>query len=183
MSDDLPGSTFLQGDSVFLKTVEEGDLDFLRDNANDADIRRSMTGNGPVSTSRLRSLVFDDEDYHFVICTTDTPVGYVSLHGISDVDGTGTLSYWICPDHWGNGYATEAIELVVEYAFSQLRLHKVRADVRDFSDASKCVLEKVGFVHEGVLRESRYVDGEHWDRYRFGILEDEWTAVERRERT
>lgn len=177
MSHGLPGSAFLEGDSVYLKTVEEADLDFLRDNANDAVIHRAMTGNGPVSTPRLRSLVFDDEDYHFVVCTTGTRVGYVSLHGISEVDGTGTLSYWICPDSWGNGYATEAIELVVEYAFSQLRLHKVRADVRDFSDASKCVLEKVGFVHEGVLRESRYVDGKHWDRHRFGILEDEWPGV------
>jgi RimJ/RimL family protein N-acetyltransferase len=183
MTDAVPGSTFLEGETVCLKTVEEGDLDFLRDNVNDPKIRRAMLGDGPTNTEQLRGALTDETDYRFVIATSEARVGYVSLHDVSQMNGIGAISYWVDPDQQGRGYATEGIRLLVQYAFEQLRLHKVRADVREFNEASRQVLEKLGFEHEGVLRESRYVDGEYWHRHRYGVLSHEWdlSGAERRD--
>ncbi|RZH67867.1 GNAT family N-acetyltransferase [Natrinema altunense] len=176
MTGNLPGSTFLDGEGVHLKTVEESDLDFLRDNVNDRQIRRAMLGDGPTNTEQLRDDHTEERDYQFVIATTDTRVGYISLHDVNYTHGTAAISYWVDADKQGQGHATEGIRLLVQYAFEQLRLHKVRADVREFNEPSRRVLEKLGFEHEGVLRESRFVDGEYWHRHRYGYLSHEWDA-------
>lgn len=180
MTDAIPGSAFIEGETVRLKTVEESDLDFLRDNVNDRRVRRAMLGDGPTNTVQLRDDLTDERDYQFVIVTLDARVGYVSLHDVSQTNGVAAISYWIDPDYQGQGHATEGVQLVVQYAFEQLRLHKVRADVREFNEPSRHVLEKLGFEHEGVLRESRFVDGEYWHRHRYGVLSHEWdsSAVE-----
>ncbi|SER40925.1 GNAT family N-acetyltransferase [Natrinema salaciae] len=177
MSDDIPGSTFIEGERVRLKTVEEGDFDFLRNNINDARIRRAMLGAGPTNTRQLRNNHTEERDYQFVIATADSRVGYISIHDVSYTHGTAAISYWVAPEKQGQGHATEAIQLLVQYAFDQLRLHKLRADVREFNNPSRRVLEKIGFKHEGVLRESRYVDGEYWHRHRYGVLRHEWDAT------
>jgi ribosomal-protein-alanine N-acetyltransferase len=170
----LDGSVFLKGDRVFLKTIEKADLNYLRDNTNSPVIRRAMVSDGPTDTEQLRAKLDEDADYQFVIAIPGTRVGYISLHDIDSANVAGVLSYWVSPDHQEHGYMTEGIELLVNYAFQQLRLHKVRADIREFNEASRRVLEKIGFTHEGVLRESRFVDGEYWDRHRYGLLDYEW---------
>lgn len=166
-------STFAEGERVTLKPVAEGDFPFLREHENDPEVRRAMATVGPRTGADFRELL-EDDGFHFVVCADTERVGYVALHSVDPYDGRGKLSYWVAPAHWGNNYATESIALVVEYAFAQLRLHKVIADVREFSEASVGVLEKLGFTREGRLRESRYVDGEYHDRYRFGLLQREW---------
>ncbi|WP_222913702.1 GNAT family N-acetyltransferase [Natrinema sp. SYSU A 869] len=101
MIDDIPGSTFIEGEDVRLKTVEESDLDFLRDNINDRQIRRAMLGNGPTNTEQLRDDHTEERDYQFVIATSDARVGYISLHDVSYTHGTAAISYWIDPDQRG----------------------------------------------------------------------------------
>lgn len=174
MTNDIHGSTFLEGENVRLKTVEESDLDFLRENINDRRVRQAMLGDGPSNTEQIRNEHTEERDYQFVIASSDTRIGYISLHDLNHTHGTAALSYWIDPDQQGRGHATEGIQLLVQYAFEQLRLHKVRADVREFNESSRHVLEKLGFKHEGELRESRFVNGEYWDRHRYGLLSHEW---------
>ncbi len=93
-----------------------------------------------------------------------------------DIDeqfGTAEVGYFFAPDAWGNGYATAAVERVVDYAFEELRLHRVHARVFAFNEGSARVLEKVGFEREGVLREAAYMHGEYVDELRYGLLEPE----------
>jgi RimJ/RimL family protein N-acetyltransferase len=103
-----------------------------------------------------------------------TPVGAIHIPWVRTKHGSGMLLYWIAPEHRGNGYVTEATELMLDYAFRERRLAKVYAVVLDTNEASAAVLEKLGFEREGVHRAETFVDGERRDNHRYGILADEW---------
>jgi RimJ/RimL family protein N-acetyltransferase len=111
-----------------------------------------------------------------LVCADGDPVGNVGLHDVDTAFGTAELGYYVHPDAWSNGYATDAVGQVVGYAFAELRLHKVSARCFEHNDGSRRVLEKNGFQREGVLREEAFVNDEHVDMYRYGLLAEEWRA-------
>lgn len=75
---------------------------------------------------------------------------------------------------WGRGYAREAVEALIAYAFGPLDLHRLEADADPRNDASIRLLERVGFVREGTLRERWIVAGETQDTAFFGLLRRDW---------
>lgn len=78
----------------------------------------------------------------------------------------------VTPKKWGNGYATAA-DRVVTYVFAELGLHRVTASVFDTNEASRQVIETLGFTDEGIARNAAYVDEEWRDVVRYGLLEGE----------
>ncbi|MEW5691874.1 MAG: GNAT family protein [Candidatus Hydrogenedentota bacterium] len=69
--------------------------------------------------------------------------------------------------HWGKGYATETIKLIVNYAFKKLNLHKITAGIYDVNVGSEKVFLKAGFRKEGVLKKhylykNKFIDGTLW---------------------
>ena len=64
------------------------------------------------------------------------------------------LGYWLNEDDWGKGYMTEAAEEVLRYGFNELDIPIITSNCYDFNDASRNVIEKIGMIYEGTLRES-----------------------------
>jgi RimJ/RimL family protein N-acetyltransferase len=79
-------------------------------------------------------------------------------------------------DAWGKGYGTEATELMLAHAFTQLPLHRVALTVFEFNARAIRAYEKCGFVVEGRSREAILRDGHYWDEIHMSILADEWEA-------
>ncbi len=104
---------------------------------------------------------------------TGALVGNVELDGIDQRRSQAEVGYWVRSECTRRGYATEAAVPMLRYAFETLRLHKVRADVAVGNSSSARVLEKLGFMHEGTLREDRPVGGVFLDHWRYGLLVDE----------
>jgi len=75
---------------------------------------------------------------------------------------------------WGHGYATEAARAVLRWAFDALELNRVQAETDTRNAASARVLEKLGFVREGTLREDCVVAGEVSDSWVYGLIKREW---------
>ncbi|SFL58394.1 ribosomal-protein-alanine N-acetyltransferase [Gracilibacillus orientalis] len=63
------------------------------------------------------------------------------------------IGYEIARDHWGKGYAPEAISSLIDYAFNTLHFHRIEAKVGPENVNSIKVLDKLGFIHEGTLRQ------------------------------
>lgn len=105
---------------------------------------------------------------------TGVLVGNVELDGVDTRRRQAELGYWVRHDREGNGYAAEAAHAMLCYAFEALRMHKVRADVAVGNVGSARVLEKLGFVREGTLREDRPVGGVFLDHWRYGLLATEF---------
>jgi ribosomal-protein-alanine N-acetyltransferase len=86
------------------------------------------------------------------------------------------LGYALAREHWGNGFMQEALRALLNYAFADLNLHRLEADVDPRNAASIRTLEKLGFRQEGYLRERWLVGGGIQDSLFYGLLRSEWQA-------
>lgn len=176
----MPGHVFLEGDRLSLRTPTPDDFDYIARHLNDPTVRHGglEMHRTPIHSEDIEAQFEqggeEGHDSHvFLACQGETPVGSA---GLIDVDLEGRkaeLGYWIEPDEQGNGYATEAAQLVLTHAFDQLGLHKVWARTVHDNEGSKRVLEKLGFQQEGVLREHWLGLDRYVDEYRFGLLKSE----------
>jgi RimJ/RimL family protein N-acetyltransferase len=78
------------------------------------------------------------------------------------------------PRFYGRGLGTEATRLIIDYAFGVAGLHRIGLEVYDFNPRARHVYEKVGFVHEGTMREALRWDGEWIDCHVMGMLISDW---------
>ncbi|MFC7140899.1 GNAT family N-acetyltransferase [Halosimplex aquaticum] len=176
----MPGPVFLRGDRVTLRPPEDEDLDFLQRNHNDPDVRRSMPRVHPQNREATREEYVEgyDESVGLLICdgeAGDTErLGFCALFAIDGDSGRAEVGAWLAPDAEGQGYATEALSLLVDYAFDERRLDRLNAGRLATNDRSAALLDRVGFVEEGRRREYYYVGGEHVDRVEYGLLASEW---------
>jgi [ribosomal protein S5]-alanine N-acetyltransferase len=85
-----------------------------------------------------------------------------------------SLGYCLADAAWGHGYATEAARALLQWGFDTLDLNRVQAEADTRNAASARVLEKLGFVLEGTLREDCIVNGDVSDSWVFGLLRRDW---------
>lgn len=176
----MPGPAFLRGESVALHTVEREDLDFLTEHGNDPRIRRGLTTTEPRNRHAAEQAherhSESDESVGLLVCTREDAerVGHIVLFDLDEVHGHGQLACWVTPARQGEGIATEATALMLDYALCERRLHKVYARAIEGNAGSRAVFESLGMVEEGRQRDQKFVDGEHVDVYRYAVLADEW---------
>ncbi|GAF15803.1 LOW QUALITY PROTEIN: acetyltransferase [Bacillus sp. JCM 19046] len=80
-------------------------------------------------------------------------------------------------EYWGKGYATEALQLLLDYAFLELNMHRIALRVFSFNEKAIHVYKKIGFIEEGRSRESIYRNGDWHDIIHMGILKEEYRSV------
>jgi RimJ/RimL family protein N-acetyltransferase len=102
-------------------------------------------------------------------------VGYAEIDGILWSQGTGWLSIGIGDlAHRGQGYGTEAMQLLLRFAFDELNLRRVQLTVFSYNDPALRLYERLGFRREGVFREFLLRDGQTHDMILYGLLRREW---------
>jgi RimJ/RimL family protein N-acetyltransferase len=78
---------------------------------------------------------------------------------------------------WGRGYGTEAMQLLLRFAFTEVNLRRVTLTVFEYNPRAVRAYEKAGFRHEGRLRQRLCREGRRWDELYMGILREEWQAL------
>ncbi|MGD1221373.1 GNAT family N-acetyltransferase [Streptomyces krungchingensis] len=101
-------------------------------------------------------------------------IGWCTLNSWNPDFRSASLGYCYNDAAWGHGYATEAAHALLQWAFGTLDLNRVQAETDTRNVASARVLEKIGFVREGTLREDCIVNGEVSDSWVFGLIRREW---------
>ena len=106
---------------------------------------------------------------------TDQSIGFIGLGGISWNHaetwvgiGIGERAYW------GKGYGTDAMQVILRYAFTELNLHRVSLGVFEYNPRAIRSYEKAGFIHEGRTRKQVLREGKRWDEVHMGVLRGEW---------
>lgn len=107
----------------------------------------------------------------------DGVIGTCTLFHIDTKNRRAEVGYALAREHWGQGYMSEALHALIRYAFEDLDLQRLEADVDPRNDGSVRSLERHGFVREGHLRERWFVNGEVQDSLMFGLLRREWRAA------
>lgn len=178
----------LRGARVFLRPAEREDIPRFIDWLGDAVVSEGLATRAP--WSRVAEEAWFDElqqtqgksTWHFVIClrADGRPIGFCALHTVDHVNGSAELGIGIGePDEWDKGYGTEAMGVLLDLGFGELRLHRVFLHVFDFNDRAIHVYEQLGFRHEGTKRQAYFRHGRYFDMHVMGLLAEEWTASDR----
>jgi len=104
-------------------------------------------------------------------------LGWCSLTRWNPDYRSAAMGYCLDEAAWGHGFATEAARAVLHWAFDTLDLNRVQAETDTRNAASARVLEKLGFVREGTLREDCVVNGDVSDSWVYGLLRREFAQV------
>ncbi|WP_141999120.1 GNAT family N-acetyltransferase [Amycolatopsis cihanbeyliensis] len=115
----------------------------------------------------------------YTLAITSRADGALVGFGLLIPTGTGAakLGYAVAYRHRGKGYTTDAIRALLDLGFGPLRLHRVSASLGPDNTSSIALLERFGFVREGVLREHVYTGGAWRDSVLLSLLDHEWNAA------
>ncbi|MGL5889781.1 MAG: GNAT family N-acetyltransferase [Bacteroidia bacterium] len=160
-----------------LNTYETTHLQLRKLRASDSDVlfalyadARVMAWRGlPVHTSReeteLLQFSWRKQEaegtgmrFGIVLRETNVLIGTAGLKQISTQHRSAEIGYELVPEHWNEGIMTEALRPVLAHAFDVLQLHTVSANIDPEHSASRRVLEKLGFVQEGLFYENYFFE-------------------------
>jgi RimJ/RimL family protein N-acetyltransferase len=188
--DDAPARPIpvLRARRIYLRPAERDDLErFVRWFA-DAETTRYLASRAPFSMA-MEERWFDrmvegqgKRDFHFVICLVDgdEPIGTAGLHHVNWTEGNAEFGISIGEkDRWNQGYGTETLDAICDFAFGALRLERLELEVYAPNARAQRSYVKAGFQHEGTLRHATFAEGEFWDIHVMSLLRDEWLALER----
>ncbi len=171
----------MQGDLVRLRAVTREDLPRYTGWIADPEVRRYLNFYRPMTLEEearwFERMAGDESQTVFAIETVDggRHIGTVGLHGLHSRYRSAEAGIFIGEkEFWGHGYGTEAMRLLLAFAFDQLNLHRVYLHVHGGNARARRSYEKCGFVEEGVLRQAVFKDGDYHDVTVMSVLRDEY---------
>ncbi len=172
-----------KGDSIYLTAKRPEDAEIMTKWQEDSDYLTKMDTDFAVPSGVSAHKANDANDsknqnhVHFRIRSLedDRLIGFAALHSIEWNCQSASLAIGIGdPMDRGNGYGTEALELLVRYAFWELNLHRVGLDVISYNTAAIRSYEKAGFQQEGRMRDAVFRQGKRYDRIMMSLLKPDW---------
>lgn len=104
-------------------------------------------------------------------------VGWVSLHSRDQKNGTFSFGIAVYRDHRGQGYAVDAVPILLKYGFWEQRYQKCNSVCAHSNEASIRMHTKLGFQEEGRCRRNSFFNGEYHDDILFGMTREEFDAL------
>ncbi|EFN90706.1 GNAT family protein [Prevotella amnii] len=170
---------------IYLRALEEDDYITSVSWRNDNSIT-SLLGGGKYFVSKqierswVQKAINDNLNIRLAICTIESNlyIGNIYLTEIDYINRKANTQILI-GNHkfWNCGYGTEAMLLLLDYAFNHKNLHKVQAIVLKDNIASLKMHKKLGYIEEGLLRENIYKDGKYKDQVILSLLKSEYKEI------
>ena len=104
----------------------------------------------------------------------DTVIGTCGFHGFDEGFHRAETGYELRRASWHQVIMSEALRAIVTFAFATMGLSRIEAVVDKGNERSQGILRKLGFTHEGTLRQRVFFRHRFWDEHYFGLLKDEW---------
>lgn len=101
-------------------------------------------------------------------------VGTIGIHNWNKRAERAEIGYELHPDHWRKGLAKEAVHAVLDHSFNELGINRIGALVFPENKVSRGMLQKMGFLKEGLLRAYLHQGGRSYDSFMFSLLKTEW---------
>jgi diamine N-acetyltransferase len=169
----LQPTSLLTGRNIRLRALEPADVDLLFAWENDPSVWKISNTLAPFSRFQLEEYVLNTQNDIFatkqlrlmidLVNTADgtVPVGTIDLFDFEPIHSRAGVGILIREVFQRRGYATEAMEIFIRYAFGTLHLHQLYCNISPENSASLTLFEKCGFSRCGVKKEWNY-DGRHF---------------------
>jgi [ribosomal protein S5]-alanine N-acetyltransferase len=102
------------------------------------------------------------------------PIGTCGYDNWDKWNHIAEIGYDLWHEYWGQGYMKEALISAIESGFNHMKLNRINAYVALDNVNSMKLLEKLGFVNEGVYRDKHYFRGNYYDHYSYSLLKRDW---------
>jgi RimJ/RimL family protein N-acetyltransferase len=166
-----------------IRWLEASDVPSLFEIFSNADVTRYWGSPRLVDESGARDLL--DEIHGFfrahtlyqwgiALASEDRVIGTCTLAALDKRNRRAELGFALDRAQWKNGYVAEALPKLFDFAFGELRLHRLEADVDPRNLASIRVVERLGFQREGYLRQRWLCHDGPQDTVFYGLLASEW---------
>jgi len=122
------------------------------------------------------------EEYLFAIETLEggVHIGNLGLHSVNWIDRRAVVGIGLGErDYWGKGYGTDALNILVRFAFDRLNLHKLFLYVNEQNPRAIRSYEKAGFRREGLYRDQTYLYGHYENVFMMALLQSDWREGQR----
>jgi len=169
----------LKGQGFTLRGWRPDDAEALQRNADNHKIYNCLLDVFPLpytmenAVDWVDMMIPQDPLLVFVIDIDGELAGVVGITMRADVYRKAPLiGYWLGEAYWGRGIMTQAVKLVVDYAFANLDITRLQAGIFSTNPASMRVLEKAGFVKEGIARSAIIKNGVVLDEHCYGLVKE-----------
>ncbi len=174
--------SILTAEKVRLRPVQEDDLAHFQHWLADDELRRWLgsVGEQPSVAEEFDWYVSKRQDPDTILWAIESADGALAgnielrlnaLNRRAEV-GIGIFDR----EQWGKGYGTEAMRLVLGYAFGELKLNRVELSTDEENVRAIRSYEKCGFVREGLMRKHRLIDGRPIDSVMMAVIRSDWEA-------
>lgn len=171
----------LVGKKVYLSPINTEDYEIYTKWMNDFEVTDKIGTSSKIYTLEKEKEYLNSralsKDYTFAIVSleTDELLGNCSLFEVDFVKGIGTIGIMIGEEeNRGKGYGTDALNLLISYAFDYLNLHNVMLVVYSFNERAINAYKKVGFKEIGRRHEVVRLKGKYYDDIYMEILESDY---------
>jgi RimJ/RimL family protein N-acetyltransferase len=168
----------LSGDLVTLRTVRPDDVPTLYEIEASLDNweERSPKPPGPLTREEFDEQLARSGRVDFAVTVDERLIGWCNLMGEDALARHASVGISLALDAAGHGYGTDALRVLIDYAFVRRNLRRLHLVVVASNERAIASYRKVGFVEEGRLREQAWVRGHYEDEVHMGLLRSQWQA-------
>ncbi|AOM11118.1 GNAT family N-acetyltransferase [Bacillus sp. S70] len=166
---------------IKLKTFKKSDFKQLINWINSEEFLIQWSGNAftfPLDEQQLEKYIESANTLAFKVVDEETSdvIGHISLGQIDNINKSARIGKVLVGNTKmrGRSIGKHMMKAVLHIAFDELKLHRVTLGVYDFNTSAISCYEKIGFVKEGLLRESKRVGETYWNLWEMSMLEYEW---------
>jgi ribosomal-protein-alanine N-acetyltransferase len=181
----LPPNPKIDTARLTIRLVESSDLPALLEINGDDEVTRYLPyaswqgiADAEAWFDRSSARLAAGEAAQFVIVHLESGsiIGTCLLFGFVEPSARAEVGYVLGRRHWGAGFMFEAMSALDAFAFEELGLRRLEAEIDPRNLASAKLLERLGFVKEGHLRRRWTLKGETGDSGLYGLLREDWLA-------
>lgn len=167
---------------IKLETFKKSDFNQLIGWIDSEEFLIQWSGNAfayPLNEQQLENYIESSNTLAFKVIDEKSKkvVGHISLGQIDNINKSARIGKVLVGDTKmrGRSIGKHMMKAVLQIAFEELKLHRVTLGVYDFNTSAITCYEKIGFVKEGLLRESKKVGETYWNLWEMSMLEYEWS--------
>ncbi len=171
----------IQFENYQIRNIKGDDVNSLVKYANNYAVSRFLRDGFPFPYTQedaerwINFVNNDSTNLAFAIADKKELIGGIGAMPNQDVNRfTSEIGYWLAEPLWNKGIITKAVRIFCNYLFTNFNFNHLTASIFEGNDASIRVVQKVGFVLEGVLRKNVFKENRFLDQYIYGLLKEDF---------
>ncbi len=169
----------LKGKNIYLRALEPEDIDFIYTIENDEQIWEVSSTQTPYSRFLIKQYlenahqdIYEIKQLRLVICSNDDALlGLIDLFDFDPTHNRAGVGIIIAEDeNRGKGFGAEALELIIKYGKTHLRLHQLYANISENNLVSVKLFENQGFTKIGVKKEWNLINDSYQDEFLYQLI-------------